>query len=79
MTHDVAADLTLHGRAGAAPNATTALGTATLGGGVSGGTWTLTGGIGSVTCTGADYVCKNSKGEANGDTCCEVPELGWRP
>ncbi len=33
---------------------------------------------GSVLCTAPTDVCKNSQGEANGDTCCEVPELGFR-
>jgi len=33
---------------------------------------------GSVACTAPTDVCKNSQGEANGDTCCAVPELGFR-
>jgi hypothetical protein len=33
---------------------------------------------GSVSCTDASYVCKNGSGEPNGETCCEVPDLGFR-
>jgi hypothetical protein len=33
---------------------------------------------GSITCAGPTDVCVNSRGEPNGFTCCEVPELGFR-
>lgn len=33
---------------------------------------------GSVVCSGPEHVCTNSEGKANGDVCCEVPELGFR-